>query len=100
MWIDELITRPDFYLDNNAIAAIDYRFAIMQIALYMRIEEIDSILTFSMSPAPKKHYGAVGIITPDNLSEFTNYGTRVTGRANFSAGAGAQGMVLGISAGY
>ena len=100
MWIDELITQPDFYLDINTIAAIDYRYAIMQIALYMRIEEIDSILTFSMSPFPKKHYGSVGIITPDNLSEFQNYGTRITSRSSFSAGGGAFGMVLGISAGY
>jgi len=100
MWIDELITQPDFYLDKNITAAIDYRYAIMQIALYMRIEEIDSILTFTMSTKTKKHYGSVGIITPDNLSEFTNYGTRITSRSSFSAGGGAFGMVLGISAGY
>ena len=100
MWIDELITQPDFYLDKNITAAIDYRYAIMQIAIYMRIEEIGSILTFTMSTETKKHYGSVGIITPDNLSEFTNHGTRITSRSSFSAGGGAFGMVLGISAGY
>ena len=101
MWIDELITQPDFYeKSGSTTAAIDYRYAIMQIALYMRIEGIDSILTFTMSTKTKKHYGSVGIITPDNLSEFTNYGTRITSRSSFSTGGGAFGMVLGISAGY